>query len=937
MLIYFRLSSEHAGAYRECPIATSTITVGELKQLLARRCGFAAEFKRKIDFKIFLVSNNGAKTEGEGAEDLVEVENEDQQVQGFSRVVLQRTIVRGQACQDVLQHNARTQLTADEWANAEGRQGHGKKRRLPPEWICGICRGLMRQPLLVKCASNCGHSACRSCIETRLKQQHACPFCRSSFRQVIRNKRLEEILKNVNPDEYEQPVGAAGGLQSVGPSGSSDAAPAGATQAHPNESDGTLFPATGIRQGPSPASTVVAVKDEASDAMLNGSGVVGARVGRTTTKGPYPPPPEAGVGPRHFVYLQPPKNLQLMRHFDMMVVDAASELAAALANACMREAESAAAVAGAAEASRQGDSSNSAPLQEEFYLVPCCLCGGGSSFSIGGFVRLRADNRVPPTDRVASDLLSQWQLQGPPQGPSASHTYADATRGVPSAVRTPAYVLRVNWIEKYGRMPMLPARKQPLCGLFGGPRRGPLGIGGAPNTGTSQGAGLLRRTTLGPSVEVAVDESKYDEVTSCVRDYVQYGSRSSDPWRQGGPPALSSVQAGLGAPGTAPAAADPHSATARNSPPSSNASVVGSLQAAGEAPPLSVASLLSLASVQVSARRQQQQPQQQNGGTEAPASAGGPKPLSLPGKTLNPSNPFLGYTAILPFLSEEQFNHVRRLQLKALKRAGIVPKGGRLEGLRGSSICSSKRNSPHDSDGRSSCGEHDTPNPSAATATAAPPAVQDKPGPAAVAGAAPGATAREGATAPPPRAAPAVTATGARGPPCSISSGGRSGLAPSVAAPQRPPVVPKRAAGLPGRRAPVVVPPPLKRLRVAVGQGATGVPATHSSETRGSGKAPAQQPEACSESAGLPVSPIAPTTRPPLLFEGDAVAGAQKLVGCTDAPAPPANGNSSGETVDADSSASDSLAWSCAVETLHSDPEGGAAITTPMQAAEARQ
>nr|WJJ80272.1 dense granule protein 10 [Eimeria intestinalis] len=205
-----------------------------------------------------------------------------------------------------------------------------------------------------------------------------------------------------------------------------------------------------------------------------------------------------------------------MRHYDMMVVDAASELAAAIANACMREAESSSSSAAAAAAAApaggpapaaagvdgtaapgaaapstatgagtsvggavggENGSSSKSGSDDHLYLVPCCLSGGGSAFSVGGFVRLRADNRVScATDRVAADLLSQWQLQGPPPHPvcpSDGPRPGGVMGGAPHADAAPAYVLRVNWIEKYGRMPVLPSRKQPLCGLFGGSRRGP--------------------------------------------------------------------------------------------------------------------------------------------------------------------------------------------------------------------------------------------------------------------------------------------------------------------------------------------------------------------------------------------------------------------------------------------------------------------------------
>lgn len=979
MLIYFRLSSEHAGAYRECPVETSTITVGELKQLLARKCGFAAEFRRKIDFKVFLVSSNASKVEGDTTEELVEAESEEQRVQGFSRVVLQRTVVRGHSCQDVLQHNARTELTANEWATAEGRQGRGKKRRLPPEWICGICGGLMRQPLLVKCASNCGHSACRSCVEAKLKEQHACPFCFSSFRQVIRNKRLEEILKNINMDDYEQPVATEQRKQAE-----DFQAP---TPANASPSDGPVADRAGVRQGRFLGTSPVHRENEAGVVTRPSGGGLGVP---SQTAGPVRGP--AGysasvsrVFPRHFVYFLPLRNLQLMRHYDMMTVDAASELAASLANACVREAESAAAAAlgaaapaATAASSAAGDAASGIPSQEEFLLVPCCLSGGGSSYSIGGFVRLRADNRVPPTDRVALDLLSQWQLHGPAQGAPAPPVYTEAGMGGALGAPASTFVLRVNWIEKYGRMPMLPARKQPLCGLFGGSRRGPSGVGGGLCSGGFQAQGLFKRTALGSSVEVSVDEGKYCEVVSCVRDYVQYGSRSSDPWRQG--PLIgdtfapSSVQAGLGCPGATTKAPDSYTA-AKNSPSRFRASALGG-SSTGEAAPLSVASLLSLASAQVSSLRQQQQ---QSGAFGMAAAGGGPKPLALPGRPPDPNNPFVGYTAILPFLSEEQFAHVRKLQLKALKRAGIVPKSFRIDALTGFSCGSStskrlsfKSNVSQREEASSSAPARAliTVTPTSATAAAIA-AGQRKPLPpisacaAATTGApqAPStalATAKGGASAP----VKALTAAGApvvEGLLAANSFKGTPGLVASAS--QCPVGAPKRPQGasvLKGRRAPVVVPPPLKRLRAEIGQGTTGPPAVRRSDTPGS-SVPCfhggLQQQASLGSAGTPSvslgdtsesvgGPVCPRRRAgdgaerPLecLATPSPVERAEQQVGCRDSSAHKANGRSEGDPAGAGASASDLLAWRCAVETLHTDQGEGAALKPTIQAeAEAHQ
>ncbi|OEH80410.1 dense granular protein GRA10 [Cyclospora cayetanensis] len=575
-------------------------------------------------------SKNECDPVGGAGEFLVEAELEEQPIQSFSRVVLQRVVIRGPSGQEVLQHSARTELSAAEWSQAGPLRG--PKLRLPPEWVCGLCGGIMRQPLLVKCASNCGHSACRGCIEVQLKKQHRCPFCLSAFRQIMRNKRLEEILKNINPDDYEQPNAVAAGDPGApgaptgdpeigapegtgGPPSPPQTDPAGAPHPEPPTEEAAAQEGP-VQQlpaadggGPPDEGPPLPVEEEASaETIPNGttsSGVAvsvggGAPSAGASAAPPHSPGTAVAGGPRHFVYLQPSKNLQLMRDFDLMVVDAASELAAVLASACMRETETAHAT-GAAAAPAEAPTA-----AEEFFVVPCCLCGGGSSFSIGGFVRLWALNRVPSTDPAAADVLSQWQMQGSP---------SYAAGGGPSGVPTPACVLRVNWIEKYGRLPMLPARKQPLCGLFGGARRGTASTGGAP-----QGHGVLKRTALGLSLEVAVDSTKYEEVLSCVRDYVQYGSRSNEPWRQGAVLIVpATVQTGLGAPPvTAPAAGDVH-ATARSSP-SRSVAPAGGEEVPGDTASPAVAAPLPASNAPCPTDEQQQQ-------VAAVAAAGGPKPL----------------------------------------------------------------------------------------------------------------------------------------------------------------------------------------------------------------------------------------------------------------------------------------------------------------------
>lgn len=797
MLVYYRLCSEHAGAYRECPLDAPSVTVGELKLILARRCGFAAQFKRKIDFRVFLVTNargavaspaaggGGPQQSGvsgisadvpAGADErLEEVQSEDQVVESYSRVVLQRTVVRpANAALGALSHAAKTELTltrqdfetlgeqqgphtalAPSASHADGAAAAASAAEsFPAEWICFLCRQLLRQPLLIKCASNCGRSACRLCVEAALKKKRECPFCGGAFRQVIRNKRLEEILKHARPGagnggraeaEDETPVAAQGSFVSASaqqPHHHQQASGVN-SNAQPNsaaavKAEGTGSVAAGAAAASSFKTQGVSGEDASEDvwglqaaqrdtpqtdgsleeggggrqrlsaeALLKG----GPRVSSLLADGARPRGPSlesASSSPRHFLYLYSPHQLQVLRRFDIVVVHAASAMAAALAEAAVKRSAreeagcgqdgrceesrergaasssasgacssssqtlvgtaraslhgAAAATAGASRVRAEAASAalgGDASLSEEFLVLPCCLSGGGSSFSVGGVMRLCLENVLDPsTDRLAAEVAARWQkgaeseeasVVGKGQGFKSE---GDERLGAP-----PAFVLRVNWVEKYGRMPMLPSRKQPLAALFlslagrGGSARpsasagaglGLSSAGGTNNNLTSllPVAGVIRRTALGgASLEVAVEAAKYHEALACVRDYGLFGSRSADAWRGGTAAAAASC----------PLSSAVAAAVASEAPSPNHSSLAAT--AAGSAALTRVGGAKSVSSA-------------------PPQRAAGPRPLGLPGKAPEPLNPFLGYTAVLPFLDEEKFERVKRLQIKALRKAG---------------------------------------------------------------------------------------------------------------------------------------------------------------------------------------------------------------------------------------------------------------------------
>ena len=68
----------------------------------------------------------------------------------------------------------------------------------PPSVIqteCAVCLLVLREPYLTSC---CGHSFCRECIELVQREDHKCPLCNEVGFTVMRDKRLERTLKELD-------------------------------------------------------------------------------------------------------------------------------------------------------------------------------------------------------------------------------------------------------------------------------------------------------------------------------------------------------------------------------------------------------------------------------------------------------------------------------------------------------------------------------------------------------------------------------------------------------------------------------------------------------------------------------------------------------------------------------------------------------------------
>lgn len=545
-VLHYRFYSEKAG-FRQLPLDSDSISVADLKVLIAERNGLGREFARKMDLRLFQ------------EDEKQEYKDDCQLVQAYSKVVVQRTA--WMVHQDI-QHKARTALTSNEWKTAEERKLETKKKHFPPEFLCLICSYVISQPMLVKCTGNCGLSACRNCIQKHIQTSKTCPFCKSGFRAVIRNKRLEQLLNNLNLDEFDCPK----------------------------------------RSVDQPSFTSDTVDDVFSGLEVDADNEENVE---TQTR------PQV---PSYFIYLLNSGNLNLLRRYDMMVVEILSNLACALFN---------------------GDSSS------ETFVIPCAPAGGGTSYAFGGFIRLSSLQRVEPaTDPTAEELMKQWEING-------------QKKGVPQS----SVLYRVNWLEKYGKMPMLPSRKQPLYGLLGNQRR-------------QRGAEDNSRLQLEGALEVHLEKEKYEEVSTCIQDYIKFGSRPTEPFQYPSGASSNSNNLGMlnGDSIKIRRASNSRDESCRGiraswcSASNSKASLRSSRQ--GDSHSLSRSSCYSETGDSPS-RHKPLKSRLLNSSTSSMCN--GPTPMGLNGN-VDFSNPYLGYCAILPFLTVEQFKHVRKLQRTAKKK-----------------------------------------------------------------------------------------------------------------------------------------------------------------------------------------------------------------------------------------------------------------------------
>eukprot|EP00920_Eleutheroschizon_duboscqi_P040489 GHVT01096918.1.p1 GENE.GHVT01096918.1~~GHVT01096918.1.p1 ORF type:complete len:737 (-),score=166.33 GHVT01096918.1:959-3169(-) len=660
MSIFFRFTSERGGSFHEVPIpgSLSSISVGDLKVLVAERTGLSSEFARRLDLLLYpyVASSSSASSssatgsppnlagvDSASAECGAEYVDDNQLIPLHSRVLVAR-VPLSRTTVKTIQHKARFKLSSKEWMTADERWLDDKntrpKRALPLEWVCAICESLLRDPQVFKCLCTCNILACAECVDAHIKAHGpTCPVCGKPSKQTVRNRRLADVIAASKlqdfhvPDpkpvqqkqQQQQQQHAATGTRdrrgSLNPSGTAPTShpPSTTTSTEPGSANNARAANDG-RSHPGVKNEKAFGETEASNGARNqetrreSSGApydANAKVEQTEAQQLRVETEEEfeGLFPTRFVYLMPVINLNLLRRHDLLVADVNSSLAQSLA-VC------------------------SSP-SFQFSIVPVAAAAGGLTMAVGGVCQVCPSSHVDSSTNAAADVVvRRW-------------VGARGENGV-----TPGEVYRVTWSEKFPQMPSVPYRRQPLCGLLSLPTPAAalaVAAGTLPHSalGSANGMSSLR-TLVGSLMEVVVDScEKFDELVASICDYVATGSRHTE---------LSSAGASPDAP--PPASAPPFLPRATVSsvhrqPAERDRAGGGSAAVAGR----------------------------QGGGSSRPCGdhrllPGGPEPLDTDGKPLARThpNPYLGYTALLPFLTRHQFKKIRRLQTHAKTLAKRIVK-----------------------------------------------------------------------------------------------------------------------------------------------------------------------------------------------------------------------------------------------------------------------
>lgn len=206
--VSFRFVHETNDRFQLLEFDSDKISIADLKILIAKATGLEKEFARKFDIKVYLfdsssLSSSSSPASSSSSEDATLNDrqpsppfNDSEFVFPGTKLLIQRVAWRARPD---IEHTAQTELSEDRPSKKQD-----TKRSFPPEFVCPLCKCVLINPVVLRCSSKCGRSACRRCIEEKFKEKRNCPFCNGYVQTVIANKTLGELISKLDLSSFDQ-------------------------------------------------------------------------------------------------------------------------------------------------------------------------------------------------------------------------------------------------------------------------------------------------------------------------------------------------------------------------------------------------------------------------------------------------------------------------------------------------------------------------------------------------------------------------------------------------------------------------------------------------------------------------------------------------------------------------------------------------------------
>ncbi|CRH03113.1 conserved Plasmodium protein, unknown function [Plasmodium relictum] len=215
MYIQYRLFSEHS-LWRLLEINKNEnyILANELKNIICKQSNINYNNKIDIYFSIYKDENNNEYINNRNNEKEIKYLNGEDKIYNGTKILVHRNIKKKSNVSDIT-HKAKKEIIL----NVEEKQ----KINIPNEFLCKLCNLILLESYIIVCNNNCGYSVCKNCIlfyilnclikENERKAHYIdlsllngnvkCPICNGFLKYCILNKKIELTLEKLQDERND--------------------------------------------------------------------------------------------------------------------------------------------------------------------------------------------------------------------------------------------------------------------------------------------------------------------------------------------------------------------------------------------------------------------------------------------------------------------------------------------------------------------------------------------------------------------------------------------------------------------------------------------------------------------------------------------------------------------------------------------------------------